>query len=412
MGAFSHIPGPWLDVTRLLTRIGRDALTGIDRVELAYLQEACAEGCSHFICRTTRGYLLLDQRGAAHLAALATGDAALGVADWLSRLTFRGHRPRHRVEASLRGFAIDRCRPKALAQMLHRHTLPERTYLNVGHSNLSETTLRAFAEPSHSRIVVMVHDLIPLTHPQHVVPGQPAKFANRIERVRRYASHVIANSAATDADLAAHWSGLDAPARIVAPLGVSPRPQSDASRETGHFVMLGTIEARKNHALMVDVWEMLAQDLTPDAMPRLHIIGAVGWKVDALMARLHAHPMLGKSVFLHGPLPDQEVQDHLARAHTLLFPSIAEGFGYPPLEAAMAGAIPICSNLPVFRETLGDCAVYVDSADAYQWKETIKQHLSGIGTAPDLSHLRVPTWQEHFETVAAAITSRAGRGRP
>ena len=408
MGAFSHIPGLWLDVTRLVTRVGRDALTGIDRVELSYLRDALASGCTHFICCTTRGY----QRGAAHLRAMAEGTAQPGPADWLSRLAFRGQRTRHRVEASLRRLAIDRCRPGGLARLLQRHPTPGRVYLNTGHSNLSEKTLTAFAQPAGSVIAVMVHDLIPLTHPHLVVPEQPANFAGRIERVRRHATHVIANSAATGHDLARHWAGQDAPPLTIAPLGLDPRPRRDGTREDRTFVMLGTIEARKNHALILDVWDMFAQDTAPEEMPQLHIIGATGWRVEAVMARLLAHPLLGRAIFLHGPLSDAEVQDHLARATALLFPSVAEGFGYPPLEAAIAGAVPICSSLPVFRETLGGCAVFVDSADADQWKETIEQQIGRTGDSLSLGNPRCSTWQEHFETVAAAITLRTLRERP
>lgn len=176
--------------------------------------------------------------------------------------------------------------------------------------------------------------------------------------------------------------------------------------------MLGTIEPRKNHALMVDVWEMLAEELPPEDMPQLHIIGTYGWQFETLLARLHDHPLDERAIFLHGALTDAEVQDHLARATALLFPSVVEGYGYPPLEAALAGAVPICSNLPVFKETLGDCAVYVDNMDAYQWKETIKQQIGGTGIPPDLSTLSFPTWQEHFETVAEAILTHATRGGP
>ena len=406
------IPQLWLDVTRLLTRIGRGALTGIDRVEVAYLEAALGVSAK-FICRTTRGYLVFGDDGATALLEMACeAHRPLGRADWFSRLTLRGHKPRHKVEAALRKYAIARCGPRGLPRLLESHGLDGITYVNVGHSNLSEMTLSAFAALSNSDVVVMIHDLIPLLHPDYVADGLPEKFAGRIARVRRYGDLVISNSAATDADLATHWIGQDAPARIVAHLGVTPQPLSDLDREDGYFVMLGTMEARKNHALMVDAWDVMAAQLPLAEVPKLHIIGNSGWKVDRLMARLQAHPLLGDRIFLHGPLPDEAVQDHLARACALLFPSIAEGFGYPPLEAAMAGAVPICSNLAVYKETLGDCAVYVDSGDAYSWAETIKQHIRGTAVTPDLTKLTVPTWPEHFETVQSAIALQRRKGRP
>lgn len=416
MNALGHIPCPWLDVTRLLTRIGRGPLTGIDRVELAYLRAACDAGCATYLCRTTRGYLRLDRRGALCLIEMATGKRALGAADLLSKLTFRGRRPRHRAEAVLRKIAVDRCIPTGLPALIRRGPHQDLTYINLGHSNLSHATLDAFAALKGARVVVMVHDLIPLTHPQYVADTQPKTFAARMERVRRYATHVIANSAATSHSLDAHWAGRDTPShRIIAPLGVDRRPPSDLDREPDHFVMLGTIEARKNHTLMLDVWDLLSQELRPEKVPRLHIIGAPGWKVDGLMERLTNHPLFGTKILLNGPhglLDDAAVQDHLARATALLFPSVAEGYGYPPLEAAMAGALPICSNLEVFHESLGDCAVYVDNSDAYQWKETIKQHLDGKHRGMDLSQLKIPDWQEHFDIVADAIIPKASWARP
>ncbi|QXT40020.1 glycosyltransferase family 4 protein [Gymnodinialimonas ceratoperidinii] len=408
MSAFARIPCPWLDVTRLLTRVGRGTLTGIDRVELAYLRAAIETGCESYLCRTTRGYLRLDRIGAGRLLEMADGTRPLGSADMLSKLTLRGNRPRHRVEATLREVAVDRCGPRGLSALIARGPNRDLTYINVGHSNLSRATLSAFGAREGARVMVMIHDLIPLTHPDYVADGQPANFAGRVERVRRHATHVIANSKATSDSLDAHWSGQEKPPhRIIAPLGVEARPMpKDATRDSNLFVMLGTIEARKNHALMLDAWDLLAKELPADRMPHLHIIGAIGWKVEAFVERLKSHPLFGDRITLNGPgglLDDAAVRNRLAKASALLFPSIAEGYGYPPLEAAMAGAVPICSNLPVFRETLGDCAVYVDSYEAYSWAETIKQHLCGTAVKPGLTKLKVTTWAEHFEMVAEAV---------
>ncbi len=411
MGALSSVPGPWLDVTRTLTRVGRGAATGVDRVELEYLKRFLEDGCDRFLCRTTRGFLVLDASGARRLLYLAEGRRALGSADLLSRLTFRGKRPRHRAEADLRAVAIDRCRPGGLRRMIDAQGSGPRTYFNVGHSNLSEEVLSTFGDAGQG--FVLIHDLIPITHPEFVVDTQPQNFAGRIERVRRFASHVIANSAATADALAAHWDGEDRrPEVIVAHLGVEAVAAASGSRDPMHFVMLGTIEPRKNHALIVDAWEGLAAELPPDQMPQLHIIGNTGWKVDGLMARLEAHPLRGTAIHVHGPLPDAEMHGHLVKAKALLFPSVTEGFGLPPLEAAIAGAIPVCSDLPVFRETLGDCAVYVNNPTAYHWQETIKQLIDDKMKLPDLAKVKIPTWQEHFEIVAGSVIVRDLRGRP
>ena len=396
----------WLDVTRLVSRAGRSVLTGIDRVELAWLRHLLSEGApdTRYLLRSTRGYLLLDHHGARRLLSIIeTGDLPHR-ADRLSRLLGKGSDPRHRVESALRDLALDRALPGGLARLIARAARHPFVYLNTGHSNLSRATLDAMASAPLARSAVLIHDLIPITHPDLVAEGMPQRFAARLETVRLRADLVICNSEVTDTDLAAHWAGSpQRPPSVVAPLGLDPLPRHDGPRDPRHFVMLGTIEARKNHALMVDVWERLAADLPADLMPHLHIIGPTGWRVETLMQRLENHPLRDRFIHLHGPLPEAAVQDHLARAVALLFPSLAEGFGYPPLEAALMGALPICSDLPVFRKTLGNSAVYHGTNDAYPWTETIRKHVLGTDVLPVLPPPRVTPWAAHHETVARAM---------
>ncbi len=390
----------WLDVTRLVSRAGRGVLTGSDGVR--------------FLLRSTRGYLVLDRKGGALLSGVLTGKSTLPErADLLSRAYGKGSDPRHRVETALRRVARDRCLPGGLWRAIWRQGGTGFTYLNTGHSNLSEATLRAMGAAPGVRIAVLVHDLIPITHPDLVEQGMPERFAGRIERVARYADLVICNSAATEADLAAHWRDRPgAPPRVVAHLGLEAEaePPPEVERRPDHFVMLGTIEARKNHAMIIDAWERLADELPPENLPQLHIIGPVGWRVEALMARLRAHPLLGRAIHLHGPLPEAEVRSHLARATALLFPSLAEGYGYPPLEALRAGALPICSDLPVFRETLGNSAVYLDVTDTYSWVVTIKQHMMGMAEVPRPVAPILPDWSGHFDRVGAALAHHLAEG--
>ena len=409
--------GPiWLDVTRLVGRVGRGVLTGIDRVELAYLEHLLDidDDGARYLLRSTRGYLVLDREGGALLSAFLRGKTPLPArGDLLSRAYGKGSDPRHRVESALRRVARDRCLPGGLWRAIRRQGGAGFTYLNTGHSNLSEATLRAMGTAPGVRIAVLIHDLIPITHPELAQVGMPERFAGRIERVARHADLVICNSAATADDLSRHWAGqAGAPPRLVAHLGVDPPGDipSDEGRRPDRFVMLCTIEPRKNHALMLDVWERLAETLPPERMPDLHIIGPEGWRVEALMARLRAHPLTGRAIHLHGPLPEAEVRAHLERATALLFPSLAEGYGYPPLEALAAGALPICSDLPVFRETLGESAVYLKVNDPYPWAIMIEQHILGMARLPRPSAPPVPGWAAHFDKVGAALSRHRAEG--
>ena len=81
-----------LDITRPIRRGGRGPLTGIDRVELAWLTHLLSFPDARFFCRTTRGYLLLNGNAAREVLRFAQDPTEIGRADFLSRLVGRGHR--------------------------------------------------------------------------------------------------------------------------------------------------------------------------------------------------------------------------------------------------------------------------------------------------------------------------------
>ncbi len=404
----AQLGGPvWLDVTRLLTRVGRGALSGIDRVELAYLDHLRSRiPAALFLCRTTRGYLLLGPTGAERLSDMVRGKALPERADMFSVVTFRGEVWRHRAEGALRPLALARCRHGKLPDLIKREG-PPRIYLNTGHSSLTPQTLAAFGDIP---VAVLIHDLIPITHPELVPKEQPTTFSTKLETVRQTAALVIANSSATAETLTAHWEAT-APPIMTAPLGIDLPDRPPRDKDSKMFVMIGTIEPRKNHEVVLRAWKLMADSLPDDDMPHLHIIGAPGWHGGPILHRIRAHPQYGTAITYHGPLPDGAASAYLAEASALLYPSLAEGFGLPPFEAVSYGARPICSDLPVLRRGLGPHAVYVDPTDAYAWMETIKQQLAGNLPTPDDAP-QVPSWQEHFDVVAEAlldVTRRPGQ---
>ena len=394
----ARLGGPiWLDLTRLLTRVGRGALSGIDRVEVAYLRHLLPLDDARFLVRTTRGFLLLDRGGAEHLLAMALGDVPLGEADTFSRMTLRGGRPRHKAEAALRPLAVDRSTGGGLARMVARHQ--PALYLNTGHSNMVAQTFRAVRDAT---VAVLVHDLIPVLHADLVPSNQPAVFAEKIRAVEAHADVILANSAATEADIVAWRKGKDGPTIVTARLGIELELGSAVQTEPGRYVMIGTVEPRKNQTVVLEAWAKLAEEMPEQDLPQLHIIGAAGWQAPQILMAIANHPLRASAIHYHGPLSDAETAAHLAKASGLLYPTLAEGFGLPPFEALAVGARPIVSDLPVLRDGLGDHAIYVDPTDVYAWIETIKQHFAGSVPVPD-TEFALPTWAEHFDLVAAGL---------
>ena len=392
-----------LDLTRLISRAGR-RLTGVDRVEMAYLMHLLRQDDPLFaLVRTSLGYVLLNRAGT---AAVAT---AISSNDWrardiLSRFTNRRTPDRQCAESMLRKHAIARCRPRKLAGMIATHIPAGATYFNVGHSNLSRRVLEAF---SHTQRTVMIHDTIPLDHPEYQAEGVPEVFAAKLRRVGELADLVVYNSAQSQRDTDRYlceW-GLSVPG-IVALLGVTEPilhhgawPEAvDPDRPI--FVIVGTIEPRKNHTLLLDVWDGLAKDLPSAQMPQLVVAGARGWRNEQVFQRLDQE---NPFVIELNTLSDPDLFTLIKGANALLFPSFAEGFGLPPAEAVLLGTPVLCGDLPVYREFLGDIPVYLDVNDAYLWKKAIKTLISGkedqSQTQAIPTDITLPTWTDHFNVV-------------
>lgn len=70
-----------------------------------------------------------------------------------------------------------------------------------------------------------------------------------------------------------------------------------------------------------------------------------------------------KNIFLTGFIPAEDIPSILSASLALIFPSFAEGFGLPLLEAMAAGIPPIASDIPVFREVAHDAALFFDPKD-------------------------------------------------
>ena len=396
-----------LDLTRLVSRVGRGPLTGIDRVELAYLQHFVARPEPFFgLVRTAVGFVLLDRAGACGVLDRVQGKVPLGPADLLGLLTQR-HLPQSlRAEADVRRLALARCVPMRLGAVLRRVLPPGTVYLNVGHANLSARVMLAVKSVADAQIAVLVHDTIPLDYPQYCRPGMAVAFAKKLAVVAEYADYVVHSALCTRQMSEAHFARR--PPGIVAPLGVDiAPPDAPPPVQTKHpyFVVLGTIEPRKNIGLLVQVWRQLQSG--PGPVPHLYVIGNRGWAERGLFDDLADLGAGGHASVLH-TLSDGAVTALLHGACALLFPSFAEGYGLPPLEAAALGVPVIAGNLPVVVEMLDDYPVYLDTSDVYAWANTITQHMKHQMPQHHADRqIRVPpNWADHFDRVFGMLEAK------
>ncbi|WP_020423888.1 glycosyltransferase family 1 protein [Cupriavidus sp. WS] len=393
-------PALLLDITRLMRRAGHTTPTGIDRVEMAYAD-----------------YLQRHERERLTYTALHPGG-------WHVRL------PRDAAMCFLRETARQwrgepaRARPAAARLWLWLCMSPPRravaarpaAYLLMSHTNLERpaAVARALAT-ERAALVCLVHDLVPLTHPEFSRAGTERVHRRRLETVEALADVIVTNSQATAQALTAVLGrGTRAVRMLAAPLGVSlpdmaagphcPRPP--------YFVMLGTIEPRKNHVLLLQVWQRMVAADGAAQTPRLVLIGRDGWENAHVMAMLERAPALRGVVTLADGRSDREVAALLRDARALLMPSFAEGFGLPVAEALALGVPVLASDLPALRETGGDAPEYLDPMDGPAWLRAVREYAlpASARRGAQLERLagwRAPCWDDHCRAVLGVIDSLA-----
>lgn len=370
-----------LDVTRLVWRVWSGRLpTGIDRVCLAYLDHYGPRSLAVVQRKELR--LVLSERHSDDLFAL---------------LRQGGPGFRRRLTALLAAAGLSRGPRKSTRGWL---------YLNIGHTGLDAPGLSAWLAGKGWKPVFLVHDLIPISHPGYCRAGEARRHRQRMRTVLASAAGVIANSAATQdalADFAAQEGKVAPPTQVAWLASDEPaEPASLPSPTRPTFVTIGTIEGRKNHLLLLQLWERLVQDLG-DKAPQLILIGQRGWEAEAVFNILDNSPLLQGHVRELGRCDDATMVAWLKQARALLMPSFIEGFGIPVIEALQSGVPVIASDLAVFREIAGSIPLYLDPRDARGWEEAIRAYCED---APDrtrqlaaMASFRAPSWDDHFAKV-------------
>jgi glycosyltransferase involved in cell wall biosynthesis len=256
--------------------------------------------------------------------------------------------------------------------------------------------------PTRRPLVLTVHDLVALEHPELHPPRSTAVQRAQLEAARDRAAVVLAVSASTAAAL--RDRGVDAARIVVAPNGLTPLPRPDRSIVPQHPYLLavGSLTPRKGFETLVAAF---ARAALPDDV-RLVLAGPQGWDARRVLAAIDRHDV-SQRVSCTGPVSDAQLAALYEACLAVCVPSVAEGFGLPIVEAGAAGAPVLASALPVFRELDEMVALYAAPGDAQAWAEALER----ITTDAALRHesaargraaARECTWDR-----AAAITTAA-----
>lgn len=250
---------------------------------------------------------------------------------------------------------------------------------SVWNSRLKRSWLFPLLKQKGVKIVTQLYDLIPITHPQFAYENTCMNFMIYVGANIRYADLIITSAKATaDAlDELCDRLGEKRKKCIVVPLGADFSAKNSeeeidenilSAAQGKYILMVGTIEPRKNHSLVID-----ALDNGLDKLGiKVIFAGRIGWNVDALEKRIKEHPLLGKSLFFIEKPNDAGVDYLYKNAMAVAFPTFNEGFGLPMIEAFCRRTPVIASDIGVLREVGGELAEYFDPYDKDSFIRTVK----------------------------------------
>ncbi len=280
--------------------------------------------------------------------------------------------------------------------------------------------------------VVTVHDICFRTHPERFPDGGRGGDALLAAAVRS-ATEVLTPSAASKRGVVAAYA-LDERRVTVVRHGIAPTFTATPSPDDGDvlrrfgleppfFLCVSTHEPRKNLDVLVQAFVRHVEQrvqvdcVPPDRVPRLVLVGRRSGDTPRIVECLSTSRLASEQTLFVDGLSDAELASLYRLASAVMLPSVCEGFGFPLLEAIACGTPVVASDLSVFRELVGDAAVYVAWQDPHAWTAALQR----VATDSELkrSALEASTrvrrefaWRTSASETLGALERAARSGRP
>jgi glycosyltransferase involved in cell wall biosynthesis len=258
------------------------------------------------------------------------------------------------------------------------------------------------------KTIHIIHDLIPIEFPEYTFNDQNLKHFGRLAAVNELGGVIIAISDHVKSKIESALDGIKNKnlSIIVNRSGVADKfikaKNQISSKRKNQFVYVSTIEPRKNHALLLNLWRrMLDESDDYESLPKLLIIGRRGWGSQNIFDALDKNMGVKYNIVEKNNATDEEIIKDILESKAMLFPSFDEGWGLPIVESLALGTPVICSDIPVHRECSQGVGIFIDHLDGLEWLRTIKNVSTDALQIP-VSDYDPITWnkaQENFQRI-------------
>jgi glycosyltransferase involved in cell wall biosynthesis len=421
------------DVTHLTTRLQGVTTTGIDWVDRAYARHWAQS--ERLACGLHYGLLsphsvsppLLAELSKRHDSKFMQTDASASDSAWRQARKWLTGRSDHHISSTpikaLRESFVEGAELLAMKSRLrlaHDRNLqvPEGAiYLNVAQHGLEYPALFRWLDSRPDVVpVFLAHDLLPVDFPEYFRPGYKPLFRRRFELIAQRARAIITTCGCTADRLREEFRAYGCPCP---PIHAQPLPSPlevagdlalhDFELEKApYFVIVGTIEPRKNHLLLLNIWRDLSAK--GGETPKLICVGGRGWGGAQIIDSFERSKVLAPHVRRVSGLSSEALRRLVANARALLAPNFAEGYGIPIVEALSVGAPVACSDIPVFHEVAQECATFLSPLDGAGWRSAIRAlavngSVAGDGARRLARNFKAPNWTQYFANVEAFLDS-------
>ena len=276
-------------------------------------------------------------------------------------------------------------------------------------------------------VIPLIHDLIPVSHPQYFAPELVASFSVALPRLYPRSRGFVTVSNATASALRQELERAMGSQGACMPIATC-HPGADllideANRSSGRtirpeiterhppdrtFLMVGTIEPRKGYDL---VYKALSRLWDRGLDHHLVIVGRVGWKCEPLLQEMSLSRHYGRSLYVYHDISDPELDYLYRHVSALIFASRVEGFGLPLVEAMQRALPVIASDIPVFREIAGDYPEYFRNGDVGDLMRVLADFRIGTPGVRRQAGIAWRTWDDAVgELVSLCISMAQGSG--